>query len=101
MTAVIDDTLQIWDTSVYLLPNRRIYRGIGSGQAASLAFSPDGALLAVGTGQGWQIRSVPGFKTLKDEPGVAVYSTAFSPDGRLFAWGDESGMVHLWGVKSE
>jgi len=65
---------------------------------ASMAFSPTGELLAVGTSGGWQIRSIANGKLLIEnkEPTSAV---AFSPDGRLFAWSDTKGIVHIWGVK--
>ncbi len=65
---------------------------------ASLAFSPDGKLLAVGTDNGWQVWSVADGKLLL-ENNAPTYAVAFSPDGRLFAWGDTNGIVHIWGVK--
>jgi len=66
----------------------------------SLAFSPDGALLAVAgadqnmklyrVGDGWQL------KIMKVEQ--SAVSLAFSPDGKLLAGGDQSGDVYLWSV---
>ena len=68
----------------------------------SLAYSPDGALLAsVGldkalkiwnTAQGTQIRSIP--------LSSGSQSVAFSPDGTLVATGCNDGMVHLQNVVS-
>lgn len=99
LAAIVGDSLQTWDTSVYPLPCRRVHGGVGTGQSASLAFSPDGKLLAVGTGEGWQIWSVPKFSRIMKQPGRATYAVTFSPDGRLISSGDESGVIHVWGVK--
>lgn len=99
LAAVIGDSLQVWDVSVYPLPSRQTHADIGTGQEASLAFSPNGKLLAVGTGEGWQLYSVPKFDQLVSEPGRATCAVTFSPDCRLFAWGDKDGVVHIWGVR--
>jgi WD40 repeat protein len=99
LASIVGDTLQVWDLASYPLPSRKTYEGIGISQVGSLAFSPDGKLLVVGTGEGWQIWSVPEFNRISQESSSAVYAVTFSPDGRILAWGDENGKVHIWGVQ--
>lgn len=101
LAAVIGSSLQMWDTSIFPVPFGRTRWNIGTGESASLDFSPDGKLLALGTEENWQVWSVPRFKRLVSQTGYSVYALAFSPDGRLLAWGDQDGVVHLWGVESK
>jgi WD40 repeat protein len=101
IAAVIRNSLQMWDTSIFPIPFGRTRWNIGSGESSSLAFSPDGKLLAVGTGESWQVWSVPKLKRLVTQRGDSVYALDFSPDGRLLAWGDQDGVVHLWGVEGK
>ncbi|MCX7806086.1 MAG: protein kinase [Planctomycetota bacterium] len=68
-------------------------------RADSLAFSPDGRLLAVGLGDGTirlldTIRAAPA-RTLKGSHG-RTWSVAFSPDGTMLAAGGEDGTVRIW-----
>jgi WD40 repeat protein len=75
----------------------------------SIAFSPNGTMLAVGSGSGW---GEPGSVRLWDVAtgteravfqGYAdwVQSVAFSPDGRLLASGSGDGTVRLWDTATE
>ena len=72
------------------------------GAASSVAFSPDGAMLASGnSGQPvhlWRLggRFRKGPVTLADD--TDVISVAFSPDGRLLATGNCHKTVRLWDV---
>ncbi|MGB5973688.1 MAG: WD40 repeat domain-containing protein, partial [Nodosilinea sp.] len=69
----------------------------------SLAFSPQGDLLAVGTETGqiwlWPIGTTYQTDILVDHQ-AAVGAMAFSPDGSQLASGDDSGKLCLWEVAS-
>ncbi|MGE5262128.1 MAG: WD40 repeat domain-containing protein, partial [Acidobacteriota bacterium] len=77
-----------------------------SGVALSSAFSPDGRLLALGTGSSrgggielWDLATLEKSRTLFDARDDK-YSVAFAPDGRLLASGSLFGNVKLWDVDS-
>lgn len=69
--------------------------------ANSVAFSPDGAMLAVGFGDGevqlWRITDRTLLRTLHMSP-RGVSHIAFSPDGMTLAVGYWDGRVRLWQV---
>ncbi|WP_035984904.1 WD40 repeat domain-containing protein [Leptolyngbya sp. KIOST-1] len=69
----------------------------------SLAFSPQGDLLAVGTEAGdiwlWPVGTTYQTDVLSHHR-VAVGALAFSPDGSQLASGDDSGQLCLWEVAS-
>lgn len=69
----------------------------------SLAFSPQGDLLAVGTetGQIWLWPVGATYQTdILDQHRAPVKALAFSPDGSQIASGDEAGRLCLWEVAS-
>jgi serine/threonine protein kinase len=75
-----------------------------SGGALSVAFSPDGNMLAVGDGDGdtylWNVRTGKPV-TFVTRPGeIAVNEMAFSPDGTTLAVGDMNGSTYLWRVNA-
>jgi WD40 repeat protein len=96
MAAVTTAHLLMWDLQARFR-KEVLKESVPPSPLAGLAFSPDGALLAVGTTSGWQLWSV-GNKKLLLENERATFAVTFSPDGRLFAWGDTEGDIHLWGV---
>ncbi|KAJ5992489.1 hypothetical protein N7451_008213 [Penicillium sp. IBT 35674x] len=70
-----------------------------SDSVTSVAFSPNGRLLASGshddTVRLWNTATGALMETL-DDHSVSVWSVAFSPDGRLLASGSHDGTVRLW-----
>jgi len=69
----------------------------------SMAFSPDGQCLAVGSANGevgvWQVARWKQLMILSGHLGW-VWSVAFSPDGARLASGGDDGTVKLWEVSS-
>jgi hypothetical protein len=65
----------------------------------SIAFSPDGAVLASGsrkkTVKLWDVRTHDQLAVLEGHPGPVTVVT-FSPDGELLASGDTEGTIKLW-----
>ena len=80
-----------------------LFRALRDHAAAvlSVAFSPDGNLLASGSRDGavrlWEVAGGREASTLRGHT-EAVSSVAFSPDGNLLASGSRDGTVRLWEV---
>lgn len=94
--------LSVWDITSGGLTKppravRRICREIRT--VSCLAFSPDGRILAVGTGyhqdvlQVWDLPSKK-VQTVRNLPGI--WSLAFRPDGKLLAVGTSVGEIRLY-----
>lgn len=74
------------------------YLDVGPGTVTSIAFSPDGKLLAIGFDQNiifWDITARMPLARVECE-GYPVIG--FSPDGSILAIGDWVGLISLWGV---
>ncbi len=73
------------------------------GPTFSVAFSPNGQVLAAGTAEGqvrlWRVTDGQPLLTCEGHLG-AVWSVVFSPDGRLLASGSTDGTVRLWEVNT-
>jgi WD40 repeat protein len=81
------------------------------GTVMSIEFSPDGTKLAVGGGQGYDTRSLPGNLQIWDwknrtrlrvlEPGNSkVTCVAYSRDGTRLACGNYDGVLSVWDLES-
>jgi NB-ARC domain/WD domain, G-beta repeat len=73
------------------------------GGTVSMAFSPQGDLLAAGMLTGeirfWHAVSGTPLHTIQEHPGW-VYSVAFSPDGKTIASGGFDGAITLWDLQT-
>jgi WD40 repeat protein len=87
--------IELWDA--FTLEERAVLRG-HSYRAYSLAFSPDGTLLAAGCGPWLWVWEVPGGRTRWRHrlDGRHFQGIAFAPDGRLLAAGRNDGTVRFW-----
>jgi Tol biopolymer transport system component len=79
-----------------------ILRDPQGNSANAIQFSPDGATLAVGDGNGttylWNPTTRSVVAMLADPHGEGVESVAYSPDGIVLAAGDYNGNTYLWDV---
>ena len=77
-------------------------RTLGFGDVESVAFSPDGRYLAIGTwcGSSVQLIDTSSWQVIRTFEGhtLAVTSVAFSPDGKLLASGSADGTLKLWDI---
>ncbi len=96
-----DGRLLLWE-----VPQGRLVQVMDDGEALavqSLAFSPDGETLAVGSDGGaiwlWPVGSNARSDALVGH-GAAVQAVAFSGDGTWLASGDGNGEIRLWDVAS-
>ena len=90
--------------SAALLPGSAVLGSSASTSVYSIAFSPDGTLLAAGyysgTTQLWNVRTRRLIASLPDNAGGSAESVAFSPDGTLLAVGNYFGSTELWDVRT-
>ena len=90
------------DAKTWALPTGAIAR-IGRGTAYSLALSPDGNRLAIGSKIGLWLYDIPTMNPLAfwEKKGGIVSTIAFSPDGTLFATGNTRGDIKIWDIRNQ
>ncbi|MFE5947865.1 trypsin-like peptidase domain-containing protein [Streptomyces sp. NPDC056480] len=105
--------VQAWKTSpteeaaasLYAAPAAPLRRQLKVSEQAvkSIAFSPDGTTLAIGSDDAsvrlWDAKAGKPRASLTGPSGIVI-SMAFSADGTAVATGDSSGWVRLWEVKT-
>lgn len=107
-SAHADGYVRLWDTGSMTLITELKHEDI----VRSVAFSPDGAIVAAATGtvpfhgeevvnsiQLWDVQTGLQVLDIRDVAG-AVYTVAFSPDGNTLASGGYDRMITIWDIET-
>ena len=101
-----DTTTRLWDTDTgqllrtfRMIPKNYIVLS-GSYGVNSVAFSPDGKLLATGSDNAIRLWDVSTGERLASSGVDVGFAVAFSSDGVTLASGDGNGSVKLWGART-
>jgi WD40 repeat protein len=100
-TMSFDDTVRLWRAGDGTLLRTLASQERPGYELVDIAFSPDGALLALATSgvtELWRVSDGTLFQTLKGQP-RHTFTIAFSPDGDTLAEGASSGTIWLWRVR--
>jgi tricorn protease-like protein len=100
--ASADEMVYVWDLVTGAL--QKPLKGHGT-SVRSVAFSPDGSVLASGAGYNgfypfaflWDVNSGSEIRQLKGHT-VGVYSLAFTPDGKMLLTGGGDGTIKVWSM---
>ncbi len=89
-----DGAATLWDVDT----KTKIATFEATGTVYSLAFAPNGAVLAAEVGATIQLWDMAKRKKIANFAGASGFSVAFSPDGNTLAAGAQNGSVQLWDV---
>ena len=93
--------LFLWDVNTGETLLQKLTEDKLSFTVSSISFSPDGSMLAIGSGNEIRFWDVNTGETLQTLTGhTSVKSISFSPDGATLATGSSDGTVQLWDVNT-
>ena len=100
--ALSDGMVELWQAGQTLTPLGAPFRVTTTGMAESVAFSPNGTLLATGADDGtlrlWSLADPARPQQLSSVPDShdQVYTVAFAPDGSMLAAASTDNATRLW-----
>ncbi len=101
-----DNTIRLWDV-LSQDSGKELRQWAANPGVYRLAFSPDGATLAMGAGaarkergehtvRAWDVATGKELRLVQQKDQAGVTSLAFSPDGRMLAAANLDGMIYFW-----